>query len=133
VAVDRDLAVGDLANRPSILARNPGRATSLLEKASVIKDQNRITLGRQFEHLFNALAIERIGVPLHRCQQALQLLFTRTRNYRRKGITVLVRVVSQQLRQIALQRCLAFPPAELNPKRLQEAGQLRQGRTGRTT
>jgi hypothetical protein len=95
VAVDRHLAVGSLAKRPGILARNPDRRASLFEKASVIRDQNRITLGRQFQHLFNSLAIERIGVPLHRCQQALELLLARTRNDRREGITVLVRVVSQ--------------------------------------
>jgi hypothetical protein len=102
----------------------PDRRASLFEKASVIKDHNRITLGRQFQHLLNSLAIERIGIPLHGCQQALELLLTRTRNYSREGITVLVRMVSQQAGQIALQRDAVFVTPKLALEWLQKVHQF---------
>jgi hypothetical protein len=74
VTVDTELAVGGLANRAGLLARHPDRRSSLVEKAGVIKDQHRIALDRQFQHLFDSLLIEGLGIPLHQRWQPLELL-----------------------------------------------------------
>ena len=60
----------------------------------------------------------------------MKLLFTRTRDNRRQGVTVLAGMVGQEPGQIALQRGLAFPSAELHMKGLQEVGQRREWLSG---
>ncbi len=131
MAVDTHLAVSDLANRAGVLACYPDRRPSLLEKASVIKDQNRIAVGRQFQHLCDSLTIERIGIPLHCGQQTLQVLFTRARNDGREGIAVLMRVVGQQPAQIPLKCGAVFSAPKQILERVQEVHQLGQRRARR--
>jgi hypothetical protein len=93
---------------------------ALFEKPCIIENQHRIALARQGQHAFHALLIECVGIPLHGCEQPLELLFARAGDDRRQRITVLARMVGQEAREIALQGGLAFPPTKLHVEGLQE-------------
>ena len=58
-----DLAVGDLARRTRVLARDPARRLALLQKASFIDDQNRVLVGQSFQRVLAHDVAQGIGVP----------------------------------------------------------------------
>jgi hypothetical protein len=57
VAVDRDLAVGGLAQRAGVLASDADGALALLGEAGVVDDQDAVALGGQAEQSLDALAV----------------------------------------------------------------------------
>ncbi len=77
----------------------------MLGKSRVIENQDGIALGRQ---VFSRLVIERVGVPLHRGEQLLELLFDRAGDDDRQYVIVRMRMVGQDPGQVVLQRPTAF-------------------------
>jgi hypothetical protein len=64
---------------------------ALFEKPSIIENQHRIALRRQGQHLFHPLLIERIGIPLHGCEQPLELLLAGAGDDRRQRVSQFLR------------------------------------------
>src|SRR6185312_10330520 len=66
-----DLAIGDLARRASVLARDPTRGLALFQKAGLINDQNRVRIAQRFQHVLTYNVAQRLGVPLPAAQNRL--------------------------------------------------------------
>jgi hypothetical protein len=59
-----NLAVRDLARRPGVLAPDPARGPTLLEKAGLVDDQNSIRIPQGVDRVLAHDLAKRIGVPL---------------------------------------------------------------------
>ena len=124
VGVDGNLAVAHLPQRAGVLAGHSHRALPLLGEAGVVDDQDTVPLAGQFEHLFDALAVEVVLVPGHGGEQALKSLLGGTGNILGDGIAVLVGQFGQKPSQVAFQRVGTLATGEMDPERIEERGQL---------
>src|SRR5215213_2112740 len=66
-----DLAVGDLAGRARVLARNAARGPALLEKARFVHHQHAIRLGEGLNHIVTHHIAQSIRVPQRPAEQRL--------------------------------------------------------------
>src|ERR1700756_403681 len=66
-----DLAIGDLARRASVLARDAARGLALFQKAGLIDDQNRVLIAKCFQCVLTDNVAQRVGVPLPPAQDRL--------------------------------------------------------------
>src|ERR1700756_1269387 len=66
-----DLAIGDLARRASVLARDAARGLALFQKAGLIDDQNRVLITKRFQRVLTDNVAQRVGVPLPPAQDRL--------------------------------------------------------------
>ena len=111
VRADDDLAIGDLAQGPGILAGDADRAAPLLGQPGVVQHQEAVrrTLRHQGLH---ALLVEGLGLPGRIGQQMLQAFGRGPRHRGGDGVTVLPRQVGQQTREVALHALPAGRAAE---------------------
>ena len=68
---DADLAVGDLARRARVLARNSARRLALLQKTGLVDDQNRILISQRFQRVIAHHVAQGIRVPSPPAQDRL--------------------------------------------------------------
>ena len=66
-----NLAIGDLARRPRVLARNPARRLALLQKAGLVDDKDRLRVGERFQRVLAHDVAQRIRVPPAAAQDRL--------------------------------------------------------------
>jgi hypothetical protein len=66
-----DLAIGDLARRTRVLARNPARRLALLQEAGLVDNQNRLLVGQGFQRVIAHNIAQRIGIPPAAAQDRL--------------------------------------------------------------
>jgi len=66
-----DLAIGDLARRACILARNAAGRLALFQKAGLVNDKNRVLVGERFQSTSAHDIAQRICVPLAAAQDRL--------------------------------------------------------------
>jgi len=66
-----DLAVGDLAGRPCILAIDAARGLALLEKTCLIDHQHGIVVGQVLDHIIAHDIPQRVSVPTAAPQDGL--------------------------------------------------------------
>src|SRR5512135_279595 len=90
VAIDRDLAIADLARGAGVLAGDADGAAARLGEAGVVEDQDGIALGGQFEHPPDALAVAVVLVPEHGGQGAPEALLGGAGDDLGEGVAVLV-------------------------------------------
>jgi|ETNmetMinimDraft_8_1059916.scaffolds.fasta_scaffold36269_3 hypothetical protein len=60
---DADLAIGDLARRSRVLARDTTRRLALLEEPGFINDQNRIRVAQRLKRVVAYHVTQLIGIP----------------------------------------------------------------------
>ena len=130
MAVDRDLAVADLAQAARVLPGHPRGVLALLGEAGVVEDQDGVALGGQGQQPPDALAVEVVVVPGHAGQQPLQGLLGGAGDDLGDGVAVLVGVLGQEPGQVALQGAARLGALEVGAERRQEGSQLghRRGR-----
>ncbi len=130
VAIDGDLAVGRLAQRPGILAGDADGAAALLGEAGVVADQDAVALGGQCGQALDPLTVEVLLVPGHGRQQALEPLLGGAGDDPGEGVAVLVGMLGEQAGEVASQgpRPLAAP--EVDAEGGKEFGQLGQRDAG---
>src|SRR5665811_1911820 len=58
-----DLAIGDLARRARILARNAARRLALFQKAGLVDDKNRLLISQGFQRIIAHHVAQRFRVP----------------------------------------------------------------------
>ena len=66
-----DLAIGDLARRTRVLARNAARCLALFQKAGLINDKNRLLVGEGFQRVIAHDVAQRFRVPPAAAQDRL--------------------------------------------------------------
>src|ERR1700751_1774882 len=66
-----DLAIGDLARRTSVLARDPARGLALFQKASLIDNENRVLIAQRSQRVLTYNVAQRVGIPLPPAQDRL--------------------------------------------------------------
>ena len=91
-----DLAIGDLARRASVLARDPARGLALFQKPGLIDDQNRVLIGQRFQRVLTDNVAQRVGVPLPPAQDRLLAPRAGIAGRFRPHPTRLARLVAQQ-------------------------------------
>jgi hypothetical protein len=68
---DPDLAVGDLAGRARVLARDAAGRLTLLEKAGLVEHQHGILLGQALDRVVTHEVAERVGLPAAAAEDGL--------------------------------------------------------------
>src|ERR1700693_4882927 len=66
-----DLAIGDLARRARVLARNAARRLALLQKAGLVDDKNRVLIGQRFQRVIAYDVAQRLRIPPATAQDCL--------------------------------------------------------------
>ena len=66
-----DLAIGDLARRARVLARNAARRFALLQKTGLVNDKNRIPISERFQRVIAYDVAQRFRVPPAAAQDRL--------------------------------------------------------------
>jgi hypothetical protein len=130
VAVDRDLAVADLAEGARVLAGDADGGLALLGEAGVVEDQHAVALGGEAEQSRDALAVEVVLVPGHGGEQALEALLGSAGDDLGEGVTVLVRVLGEQSGEVAFQGLRPLAPLEVDVEGGEELGQFGQWSAG---
>jgi hypothetical protein len=67
----RDLAVLVLADRPGVLALDPGRTVALLHKARLVQHQHRLGVPQVLDHVVAQVIPDPVGVPPRAAEQPL--------------------------------------------------------------
>ena len=127
MTIHRDLTVGHLARRPRILPRDPHRVAAPLFEAGIIEDEHPIAFAAQRLHLGDPLPIEVRLIPDHVGHQVLQLLLIGVGDDVGQGVTVLVRMLTEQPGHILTQGLGAGRLGKMDPQRRQKLRQLGQG------
>ena len=111
VRADDDLAIGDLAQGPGILAGDADRAAALLGQSRVVQHQEAVrrTLRHQGGH---ALLVEGLGLPGRIGQEMLQAFGRGARHRSGDGVTVFPLQVGEQTGEVALHALPAGRTAE---------------------
>jgi len=111
VRADDDLAIGDLAEGPRILAGDADGTAPLFGQAGIVQPQEAVrrTLRHQGGH---ALLIEGLGLPGRIGQQMLSAFGRGARHRCGDGVAVLPLQVREQTREVALHACPAGRAAE---------------------
>jgi hypothetical protein len=68
---DPDLAVGDLAGRARVLARDAAGALALLEEAGLVENQHGILVGQRLQRVVAHHIAKRIGLPAAAAEDGL--------------------------------------------------------------
>ena len=100
-----DLAIGDLARRARVLARNPARRLALLQKAGLVDDQNRVLIGKRFQRVIAHDVAQRIRVPSPAAQDRLLTPWAGIARRFRAHPARLARLVPQKPVQKLSRRC----------------------------
>ena len=66
-----DLAIGDLARRARVLARNATRRLALFQKAGLINDKNRLLISERFQRVIAYDVAQRFRIPPAAAQDRL--------------------------------------------------------------
>ena len=124
VGTHHHLAVGPLAQGPTVLRSDSHRGFALLGKGGVVQHEDAAfgTLLAQGPH---PSAIELEGVPIGIGEQVLEALGGGASHRRSDGVAVFAMEVGQEPRDVALQGLAALGASEQGGEGFEEASYLR--------
>jgi len=125
VAVDGDLAVADLAQGAGVLPGHAHGGAALLGEAGVVEDQGGVALRGQGQQVLDALPVQVVLVPAHGGEQPLEGLLGSAGDDLSEGVAVLVGVLGQHPREVAVQGVGGLGTGEVDVEGAQELVQRR--------
>jgi hypothetical protein len=125
VGTHHHLAVGSLAQRPTILTSDSNRGFAFLGKGGVVQHEDGAAFGTLLAQGPHTSAIEFLRVPIGIAEQVLEALGGGSGHRRGDGIAVFAIEVGQEPCDVALQGVAALGATKQRGEGLKEASYLR--------